>query len=166
MSEDPRRILMENRSRTPTIEELTDQVNRLATILSDKAANDLRISVIEAALAPLIVSRMFLKTERSLDTNFIVNPLRKALVFYTIELTASRGSTGVDTAQVNLLVDGVSVSSALNSLTLTVTLPSEVEITNTLQKIVMGYIPSGSTVNIASSGTGISTVVQCLEVLL
>jgi hypothetical protein len=163
-SDDPQSILFSNRSRIPTLEQLTQQVNSLAKILVNSRGYDDRISSLESKLVPLLVEHVFQRPTRILDTDFIISSSRKSLVFYTVELTAARVLTGIDSASVTLMVDGISQTIAENLLN--VTLALGVGITNTHQKIIIGYVPPGSTVNLTSSGTGTMTLIQSLEVIL
>lgn len=154
-SDNPQSILFNNRTQEPTLENLQAQVNSLARIL---VSQSLEIPVV--VVNPIISNIQ----NRSLDSNFVVSGSRDALVFYTIELTASRVLTGSETAQVDLICAGNIIGTVKNLLT--VTLALGVGITNTHQKILMGFVPMGSTINLASSGTGTSTLIQSLEVLL
>lgn len=161
-TEDPQLILFNNRTRTPTLEELTEQVNVLARIAI--SANDFsdRIATLEAVYSQLAVSTIADKQTRSLNTDFVIDAARDALVFYTIELTATRILTGTDTAVTDLCVNGDSVCTVKNLLS--VVLALGVNITNTHQKVLMGFVPRGGTVNLTSSGT--ATFINGVELLL
>lgn len=160
----PERILMSNRTRVPSAEEITAQINALARMLINLAEANNRILSLENQILSLQVKPISLKVVRSLDTDFVVHSTRSALVLYTIELTASRVLTGTDSVQADLVVDGLSQSDLKNLLS--VTLALGVGITSTHQKVLIGFILPNSTVNLTTSGTGTASIIQSLEVLL
>lgn len=157
-ADDPQQLLLANRLRVPSLETLAEQVNTIARILITQKLT------LEQVVTATPASPTLSKQERVLDTNFIVSTSQNALVFYTLELTASRILTGTDSTTVDLLLDGTTLGTVKNLLT--VTLALGVGILHTHQKILMGFIPKGGTVNLATGGAGNATLISSLELLL
>lgn len=103
---------------------------------------------------------------RALDTNFIISTTQAAQVSYTVELisTASLLGLNTDSADVDLQIDGISIAFSRNALAATISLGTA--FTHTHRKVLPGYVPAGSTVRLASSGTGTSTFISAQEILL
>lgn len=156
-SDNPQDIIFNNRSRTPTIEELTAQVTSLARILVNQNLNISTTAQTPTRLASL--------QNRSLNSDFIISNIQDALVFYTIELSVSLTLSGTDSETVTLMVNNVANVSIKNLITLVLGLLSLTQ-TNTQQEILIGFVPAGSTVNLTTSGTGTATLLQSMEVLL
>lgn len=102
---------------------------------------------------------------RALNVDFTIDPLRNSLIFYTVSLTTSLGISGTDSAQVDLLIDGIITSTVQSSISLVLGLLSLTQ-SQSEQQILCGYVPGGSTVHLTTSGTETAVLVQCLEVLI
>lgn len=155
----PQSIVIANRVYPVTADTLTQQVNALANMMLVVDAYESRIVALEAERPSVSMP------VRGLDANFVVDFARNALVFYTIDLDVSVAISGTQTAQVDLMVDSVSNATVKNKISLILGLLS-LTVHPVHQKVLMGYVPAGSVVNLTTSGAGTSTLVQSMEVLL
>lgn len=138
-----------------------------------EAANDvlaslmLRVRALELPVLNTTAPPTVTTPVRVLDTDFVIHSERNALVLYTVELTAPALITGTSSALVRLLVDGSPISVAKNLLTVSLGVLS-LTMTSTQQKVVVGQVPPGSTVNLTSgiSNGGTATLISSVEVLL
>lgn len=157
------------------------QFAALAQVFNNAQATAI-IDYVGAKIVPLVDSTVGQNTQitglqvpaqissamRSLDTDFIVSATRVAQVQYTLELTVSQTLLGLTTAsaQVDLQVNGVPVLSVESLLNATLSLGTS--LTQIHRKVLVGTVPIGATVRLAStlSGTGIATLIACQEALL
>lgn len=155
----PQSIIINNREYPVTTDTLTKQVNALATMMLVVDGYEARISALEAA------KPSFSNPIRALDTDFVVDWVRDAYVVYTIESSVTVAITGSQYTQVDLNIDGNSNATIKHYLSMILGLLS-LSVTQIHQKVLIGYVPAGSTVHMTTSGTGTATLIQCLEVLL
>lgn len=160
----PYRVLLANRTQTPTLDQLQSQVNSLARILVDVQDAIKGIGDLSTIVASLNISSLVSAQSRALNSDFTISSTRNAIAFYTIELSVSQAITGTDTVAVDMFLNSISVGRVKKILT--VTLGLGIAITNTDQKLLIGFVPAGSTVNLTSSGTGTATLNDSLELLL
>lgn len=158
--DNPEDILLGNRTRTLTIEQAQAQINSLARMLVDVRN---RCTQLESEVVTLPAT-CWSQPSRSLNTDFTVHDTKNAWVFYTLELTVTGLITGTDNIAVSLFTDGL-VTTMVKKL-LTVTLALGVMITQTQQVILSAFVPAGKSINLTTSGTGIATLVNVLEVLV
>lgn len=164
--DDPQLILMQNRTGL-SLNQMADQINALARIAISSKDHEGRIATLESALAAL-TKPSYSYPMRVLDTDFVIDPNRHAIVNYTIDLdvTASLLGAHTNTAIVNLIVNGTSAGIVKNDLIAIITLGLSVQPVQ--RKILSGFVPAGTTVNLTSTivGTGIATLVSAQEALL
>lgn len=156
----PEDIILVNRTLMPTVSDLTQQILCLSNVVNQQAAQIKQLQAAAVVINPITWSQ----PSRSLDTDFVIDSGRDALVFYTVELTATGLISGTVFSQVTLNAQALPLATVKNLLT--VTLGLGVLITQTQQKVLIGLVPAGQTVNLASSGTGTATLANVLEVLL
>ena len=105
---------------------------------------------------------------RNLDEDFVISTEQDCRAVYTLDLVVNNDlvNVGTQSAKVELLVDGVSVSSVEN--TITATLSIGLSLVTTHQKTVSGFVPRGSTVYLRTTtqGSGTVTYVAGQEFLL
>lgn len=157
----PEDILFANRVPRTDPDTLLDQITSCAKILVNQQN---RLMALEANQVTINAPVVIQPSTRALNTDFIVNSGRNALVFYTVELSTSCVLTGSDDVSVLLFIDGTSRGLIRNFLN--VTLALGITVSQIHQKILTGFVPAGQTVNLTSSGTGSATLIQTIEVLM
>lgn len=122
-----------------------------------------QVGALEAAQPP---ARGFGTPPRTLDTDFVVSTTRDAEVRYIVAFTIAATLLGsqTDTAQVDLLLDGVIADTTKSALMATLTLG--VSLTHTYRLPLNCTVPAGSTIHLATSGTGTITLISAREILL
>lgn len=165
--DDPQDVIFNNRAGRSSLDSLGQDIVSLARSMANQRALIARIEALERAVALIPGTPVLTKQVRALDTDFVIDQNRNALVFYTIELTATGTLTGTSQVSVDLLVDTASISTIKNLLTVTLSLGSLIG-SDTKQKVLVGYAPAKSVINLASSssGGGSASIIQASEVLI
>lgn len=143
-----------------TISDLLDRGVQQAGLLQDNITN----------LAALIAdANQITYPTRTLDTDFVISPTRKAHVRYTVALSITGSVLGSSTndAEVQLTVNGQVVPSAKNALAATLTLG--LSLNPVLRQVISATIPAGAVVNLATTllgGSSSAALVSSEEILI
>lgn len=163
--DDPQRILLENRTRTPTLQELTEQVKALARLAINAVEDSKRIEVLETTINSFNLKRNITNPIRTLDTDFIVHNNFDADVVYAFDLSVVASIIGIaiNEARISLLVNGIEMDSAKHTLQSTIVLGLSLQPSH--RYTLSAFVLAGSTVSLNSTiiGTGTAAIVTAVE---
>lgn len=162
-------ILMANRSRTPTHDELVEQVNTMARLLVAAGFTDESTASSIGAVSTVLASKVTrtpspLSVPRTLNVPHMISLTDPSLAIYTIELDVTAGLLNAEEITVTLLVDGTQQAQA-HLYTNQLLGLLNVGVNNMTRQVLVAWVPAGALVTIATSGDGTPSLVGQVELV-
>jgi hypothetical protein len=157
----PYQIIMANRTRTPTLQELSQQVTSLArALVATNTASDTSVGMIKStatALNNVLPAPVMSSTPRTLNTPFQVSTAGPALVVYNFEMAIQLALLTPQDIGVDLLIDvtnpptqdfGSAYMYANQTVGVSLTIAQK------SREQLVGWVPAGYWVSLVTSGAG------------